>query len=115
MQEKLRVRGQLAGECSACALLKATTQFPEPPQHGHAQARCRARPVPTAPVANDGRVLPASMELRKDCAPSSAQRHVPRAFTARKEPPSRSSAVQQTTTARWGRRNRQPCPKASSR
>ncbi|KAE9038126.1 hypothetical protein PF005_g16505 [Phytophthora fragariae] len=115
MREELQVPGQPVVEWSACAPSKATTQSPELPQHAHVQARCRVRPVPTAAVVNDDRVPPASMVLSKDCAPNSAPHRVPRASTAQKGPPTRSSAGRQISTVRSDRRNRRQCLEVSSR
>ncbi|KAG2861005.1 hypothetical protein JG687_00010422 [Phytophthora cactorum] len=70
-------------------------QSQERPRRSHVQAQCPVRPVPTALVVSDARVLLASMELRKLCVRSSAQLHVLKVFIARKELPHRSNVALQ--------------------
>ncbi|KAG3078988.1 hypothetical protein PI124_g19685 [Phytophthora idaei] len=92
---QLPVPGRQVVECNVCARSKDTMQSQERPRRSHVQAQCPVRPVPTALVVSDARVLLASMELRKLCARSSAQLHVLKGFIARKELPHRSNVALQ--------------------
>ncbi|KAL3656442.1 hypothetical protein V7S43_018667 [Phytophthora oleae] len=65
MQVKLQKPGPLDVWFTVCAPSKATTQSQELPLPSHVQAPCLARPVPTAQVESDIRVLLVSMGSKK--------------------------------------------------